>query len=102
MSTKSLLFALAIGLSVGAGVALLFAPGSGADTRRKLKQGAEDAGDYLDDTAAYLKEQAERLSHEAQVLAKRAGASVSEATREAVQKANTSAASAMKTAQGLV
>lgn len=38
-----------IGGIVGAGIALLYAPNSGTDTRRKLKEGLEDAGDWTRD-----------------------------------------------------
>lgn len=45
----SALFAFLLGGVVGAGIALLYAPGSGADTRRRIKEGAEDAGDWAKD-----------------------------------------------------
>ena len=64
MYKRYVFFAFAIGASVGAGFALLYAPQSGAATRKKLKRSAEDASDYLEDTAGYLKEQAERISKE--------------------------------------
>ena len=98
MNMKNLLFAFGIGLSVGAGVALLFAPQSGAATRKKIKRGAEDAGDYLEDTAEYLKEQAEKLAAEAQALVKKASASVN----DSIDQAGDLLADAVKSAQNLV
>lgn len=45
----SALFAFLVGGVVGAGIALLYAPGSGADTRRRIREGADDAGDWVKD-----------------------------------------------------
>lgn len=42
-------FAFLIGGAIGAGLALLFAPNAGVDTRRKIKEGFEDAGDWAKD-----------------------------------------------------
>ena len=98
MNMKNLLFAFGIGLSVGAGVALLFAPQSGNATRKKLKRGAEDAGDYLEDTAEYLKEQAERLANEAQGYVTRAKSAVD----DTIDQASGVVSSALKSAQKLV
>jgi gas vesicle protein len=65
MSEKGFWIAFGAGLAVGAGIALLYAPQSGVATRKKLRNGIEDAGDYLEDAGDYLKEQAEKLSKEA-------------------------------------
>jgi len=48
MSTgkSNTLLAFLLGAAVGAGLALLYAPEPGIDTRRKLKEGMEDAGDW--------------------------------------------------------
>lgn len=83
MNRKDVYFALAVGMTLGASIALLYAPQSGVSTRKKLKRGAEDAGDYLDDTAAYLKEQAEKLADQAQDLVKQARGQVSDAIDQA-------------------
>ena len=98
MYTKYVLFAFGIGLSVGAGVALLYAPQSGAATRKKIKRGAEDAADYLEDTAGYLKEQAEMLAKEAQKLVEQTRGSVD----SAIDQAQGIASGALKAAQSLV
>lgn len=66
MSEKGFWVAFAAGAAIGAGIALLYAPQSGAVTRKKLKRNIDDAGDYLEDAGDYLKEQAEKLSKEAQ------------------------------------
>lgn len=72
MSAKNYWLAFGIGVSAGAAVALLYAPQSGARTRRKLRKGVEEASDYLQDAGDYLKSQAERFGDEAQEAIKRA------------------------------
>ena len=46
-SAGSVLLAFAVGALAGAAVALLYAPASGEDTRRKLAQKARDGRDSL-------------------------------------------------------
>ncbi len=50
----------AVGVTAGAAVALSCAPQSGAKTRRQLRRGFEDAGDYIKDTAETLGEHADK------------------------------------------
>jgi hypothetical protein len=50
-STSNTLLAFAIGALAGAAVALLYAPASGADTRRKLKDKARAGRDRVSDLA---------------------------------------------------
>ena len=50
-----------LGAAIGAGVALLTAPASGARTRRRLVRGGEAAADYLIDTGKELVEKCEEL-----------------------------------------
>jgi gas vesicle protein len=50
----------AVGVTAGAAVALICAPQSGAKTRRQLRRGFEDAGDYIKDTAETLGEHADK------------------------------------------
>lgn len=50
----------AVGVAAGAAVALIYAPQSGAKTRKQLRRGIEDAGDYLKDAADSLSDRAEK------------------------------------------
>ena len=65
MGEKGFWFAFSVGIALGAGVALLYAPQSGVVTRKKIKRNIDDAGDYLEDAGDYLKEQADKLTKEA-------------------------------------
>jgi|GEM_PF-602981 len=65
MSEKGFWIAFSAGVAIGAGLALLYAPQSGAVTRKKIKRNIDDGVDYLEDAGDYLKEQAEKLSKEA-------------------------------------
>jgi gas vesicle protein len=49
-----------IGVAAGAAVALIYAPQSGEKTRRQIRRGIEDAGDYLRDATDTLGEHAEK------------------------------------------
>lgn len=51
MSAVKFWTVFAIGVAAGAAVALTYAPQSGVKTRRKLRRGLEDAGDYLKNAA---------------------------------------------------
>jgi gas vesicle protein len=68
MRHKEFWIALGLGAAIGGAAALLYAPQSGAATRKKLKRGLDDLGDSIEDAAEYLKDQAERLGKEAQKL----------------------------------
>jgi len=48
-NSKNVAMAFLIGGVIGAGVALLFAPASGIETRTRIKDGADDAGDWAKD-----------------------------------------------------
>ncbi|MBI5493020.1 MAG: YtxH domain-containing protein [Deltaproteobacteria bacterium] len=48
-TNRNAFFAFLLGGVVGAGVALLYAPASGVETRRKIKDGIDDAGDWAKD-----------------------------------------------------
>lgn len=49
-----------VGVAAGAAVALIYAPQTGAKTRRQLRRGIEDAGDYLKDAAETVSDHAEK------------------------------------------
>jgi gas vesicle protein len=49
-----------IGVGAGAAVALIYAPQSGVRTRRQLRRGLDDAGDYLKDAAETIGDHAEK------------------------------------------
>jgi gas vesicle protein len=48
-NSKGVAFAFLLGGAVGAGLALLFAPRTGEETRDKLKDGYKGAGDWAKD-----------------------------------------------------
>jgi gas vesicle protein len=98
MSAKNYWFAFGIGVTAGAAIALLYAPQTGVKTRKQLRKGVEDAGDYLEDAANYLKEQAERLSKETEKAMKRTRSQV----ERGVDRASDVVQSAVKSAQSLV
>lgn len=50
------LFAFLLGGVAGAALALLYAPSSGAETRKKLRDGLEDAGEWTKDRYADTKD----------------------------------------------
>jgi len=52
---------LLVGMALGAGLALLFAPRSGKDTRRYLARRAQDGKDYVASTGRELLKQAEEV-----------------------------------------
>jgi gas vesicle protein len=49
-----------IGVAAGAAVALVYAPQTGIKTRRQLRRGLEDAGEYLKDAADTVSGHAEK------------------------------------------
>lgn len=50
--------AFAIGVATGAALALLYAPQTGAKTRRQLRRGFDDAGEFVRDTASNVQDAA--------------------------------------------
>ena len=97
-ATKGYWFAFGVGVVAGASVALLYAPQTGDKTRKRLRKGFEEAGDYLEDAGDYLKDQAERLSREASRTYKRTRSQV----EDAVDKAGDAVGGAVKRASSLM
>jgi gas vesicle protein len=60
MSALKVWVVFSIGVAAGAAVALLYAPQTGIKTRRQIRRGLEDAGDYVRDTADTISGHAER------------------------------------------
>ena len=98
MCAKNYWFAFGIGVTAGAAIALLYAPQSGAKTRKQLRRGVEDAGEYLEEAGDYLKAQADRFSEEAQKAIKRTRSQV----ETAVDKASDLVSDTLKSAKALV
>jgi gas vesicle protein len=98
MSEKNYWLAFGIGVVTGAGIALLYAPQNGARTRKRLRRGVRDAGDYLENAGDYLKTQADRFSAEAHKALDRAKNQV----ENVIDKTGDTVADAVKSAQSLV
>lgn len=98
MNSKNCWFAFGIGVAAGATIALLYAPQSGARTRKQLRRGVDEAGDYLAEAGDYLKDQAERLTSEAEKAIKRTRNQVD----SVVDQAGDVISGALKSARSLV
>ena len=89
MSSKSFWIAFLSGITAGSIVALLYAPQSGEETRKKIGQAYDDAGDYVEETAGQLKDQAERLTKEANAAYKNGVQQLDDAYSKATDALNT-------------
>jgi gas vesicle protein len=98
MSVKNIWFAIGVGATAGAAVALLFAPQSGVKTRRQLRRNIDDGINVLEEAASYLKEQAEHLGKEAQRTYKRTRGQVG----DVVDRASEAVTGAVKSVQSLM
>lgn len=98
MSAKGIWIAFGVGVAAGATVALLYAPQSGERTRRQLKKGIDEAGDYLEDAADSLKKQADKVAKESQKLYKKTRSQV----EDAIETAGDAVNSAVKSVQTLM
>lgn len=56
MRTTERVMWLMVGASVGAGIALLYAPKTGRDTRKMLRRRAEDARDAINDRTGQIRD----------------------------------------------
>ena len=68
-----------LGLGVGLGIGLLFAPKSGEETRRLLRERADDGADFLKQQAAEMRENADGLVEKGRDALNRQRDSVNEA-----------------------
>ncbi len=99
---KKLWIGLAVGALVGGVAALLFAPQSGASTRRKVRRSVEGLGDNLTEAAEYLKEQADRLSKEAQKIIDSSKSQLADAVDAAQDLAKTASSKVQSRASQLM
>ncbi len=81
---------LSIGVAIGAGVALLYAPQTGKDTRKLIRRKAEDARDAIVETSEQIKETITET-----------GETIYDAGREAYRKSMSAATGAAQGAAGL-
>lgn len=98
---KSFWIALVTGLTAGSIVALLYAPQSGEEMRKKIGKAYDEAGDYVDDAGDYLKDQAERLSKEAQATYKQSVSQLDEAYSKASESLTAAYSDAKEKLAGL-
>lgn len=96
MRNREFWIALGLGALAGGVAALLYAPQSGVQTRKKLRRGIEDAGEALEEAGDYLRDQAEYLSREAQKLIERSKDQFDEAMDAATGVASKAAKSVQK------
>ncbi len=85
---KNVWIALLGGITAGAVVALLYAPQSGEETRKKIGSAYDDAEEYVSDATDYLKDQAERLTKEANATYKKGVQQLDEAYAKATEALN--------------
>jgi gas vesicle protein len=77
---------LLLGGAIGAVVALLLAPESGARTRRRIRRKAEDAADYFVEASKELAERCENLYGDSKELVGDAGEALSEKCRDVYER----------------
>jgi gas vesicle protein len=61
MNTWKFWAVFAVGVAAGAAVALIYAPQSGAKTRRQIKRTLDDASEYIRDTTESIGDHAEKV-----------------------------------------
>jgi gas vesicle protein len=60
MNTVKFWAVFSIGVAAGAAVALIYAPQTGAKTRKQLKRGFDDATDYIKDASETISDYSEK------------------------------------------
>ena len=88
MNTLKFWAVFTVGVAAGAAVALIYAPDSGVETRRKLKSSLDDASDYVKDKASAVKDATSQFSSQAQDVINRSRSVVSSAVDAATGAAN--------------
>ena len=88
MSSKNFWIAFIAGTTAGAIVALLYAPQTGEETRKRIGKAYDEAGDTFEDASDYVKVQAERLSKEANAAYKKGVKQLDEAYAKATDALN--------------
>ena len=68
-SSGEVILAFVLGGIVGAAAGLLFAPASGKETRKKIKDMSEDLGEKAGDFVGEVKEKAVHFAHDAKIKA---------------------------------
>jgi gas vesicle protein len=63
-NSGEVLLSFVLGALIGAAVGVLFAPGSGKETRKKLKDLGEDLGEKMEHLGEEVKEKAEHIIEE--------------------------------------
>ena len=86
--SRALMLPLMAGL-LGAGLALLFAPRSGRETRQRLRVTADNMKQQADDGLAEIRESLDRSIHEAQDLKQRLATTMSNPDRKAKREMKT-------------
>lgn len=79
---------LALGVLVGAGIALLVAPESGRRTRRRLQRAAEDLGDSAAERLQDAAEDVRRVAEDAVKAAERSGDRLRDSVRKTRSRLN--------------
>lgn len=62
MNTLKFWTVFAIGVAAGAGVALIYAPQAGQETRRQLRSNFEDVSEYAKDAADIIGNRADKVA----------------------------------------
>lgn len=90
MRTTEKIMWLAVGVAIGAGVALLYAPQTGKDTRKLIRRRAEDARDVFVETGERIKDTISET-----------GETIVDAGKDAYRKSMSAATGAKEGAAGL-
>ena len=101
MNGKNFWLVFITGVTAGAVAALLYAPQSGEETRKKLGKAYDDTEGHLKDSSDYLKDQAERLSKEANSAYKKGVKQLDEAYEKASESLSTAYSDAKEKLAGV-